>query len=48
MRWTRAVTPQPTARLATTEIGRPDPLTTAVIPNRTMAASSVRCIHRLR
>ena len=30
MRWTRAVTPQPTARLATTATGRPDPLTTAV------------------
>ena len=37
MRWIRAVTPQPAARLARIATGSPDPLTTAASASRTMA-----------
>ena len=46
-RWTTAVTPQPTARLARTDIGSPEPLTTAVSANSPMAASRQSCSQRL-
>ncbi len=43
-----AVTPHPTARLASTDRGTPDPLTTAVMASSPIAVSRQSCSQRLK